>query len=275
MVTSPFAPPAFVDLPAGRFAYRAWGRPEHPPLVLIHGITSSSLSWNRVGPALADRFHVVAVDLKGHGDSDRPPTGYRHQDQAAEVAGLIAALDLGRPAVVGHSWGGAVALVLATSTDLVSRLVLEDPALGFARAEPAGTAERRSQFVASVGLDRERAEAFAEASRMPGWTDEDVAARVDAAMKGSPVAVRAVLDQNDPWERRAELAALRCPTLLLRAEPERGGIVGPDVVAAAEANPNVRVVTVPGADHGIHRTQYERFMAEVRAFLAPVATATG
>ena len=79
----------FVDLQGYRMAYREWGSPTATDaLVLIHGITSSSLSWTRVAASLAARTRVIAVDLKGHGDSDRPSTGYRLADQADEVAGL-------------------------------------------------------------------------------------------------------------------------------------------------------------------------------------------
>ncbi|TME43658.1 MAG: alpha/beta hydrolase [Chloroflexi bacterium] len=62
----------FVDLHGYRMAYREWGDPAAmQTLVLIHGITSSSLSWIRVAPRLATRSRVLVVDLKGHGDSDR------------------------------------------------------------------------------------------------------------------------------------------------------------------------------------------------------------
>lgn len=66
-----------IDLPAGRFHYLSWGaeRTELPGIVLLHGITSSALSWIRVGPALADRYRVYALDMRGHGDSIKPSAG--------------------------------------------------------------------------------------------------------------------------------------------------------------------------------------------------------
>ncbi len=267
------APPlAFVELPGVRMAYREWGRSDAAEaVVLIHGITSSSLSWVRVGPALGRHARVIAVDLKGHGDSDRPPAGYRIQDQAAEVAALCEVLGLRQPAVIGHSWGGAIALVLATSTDRVSRLVLEDPAIDQRRRTPEQRAQTREDYAATVGLDYEAALALARANLALGWTEQDVAGKADAAMKGSPAAVRAVFDENEPWDFRDRLVELRCPTLLLLAEPERGGIVSSEAVARARANPRIQVATVPGADHNIHRTRYGAFLAAVEAFLAPAA----
>ncbi len=203
-------------------AYREWGPGAAPPLLLIHGITGSSLSWWRVGPALADQFHVVAIDQKGHGDSWKAADGYRYLDQAREAAAFCNALGLEQPAVIGHSWGGGVGLALATSTDLaVSRLVLEDPALGGQQTTAKQHEQRRREFLARVGLDQAAAEAYARSHRLPWWSDEDAAARIDAARKGSPTSVAAVLDASDR-DGRALLGQLRCPTLLLRGEPGAG-----------------------------------------------------
>jgi len=66
-----------IDLPAGRFHYVSWG-PEHnelPSALLLHGITSSAQSWVRVAPALANRYRVYALDMRGHGDSIKPSKG--------------------------------------------------------------------------------------------------------------------------------------------------------------------------------------------------------
>jgi pimeloyl-ACP methyl ester carboxylesterase len=63
-----------IDLPSGRFHYLSWGaeQTERPGIVLLHGLTSSALSWVRVGPALADRYRVYALDMRGHGESIKP-----------------------------------------------------------------------------------------------------------------------------------------------------------------------------------------------------------
>jgi pimeloyl-ACP methyl ester carboxylesterase len=264
-----FGPPAFVELGSLRIAYREWGSPTAARVVvLIHGITGSSLSWVRVAPVLAERYHVIAVDLKGHGDSDRAETGYRFSDQAREVAALCQSLGLQRPSVVGHSWGGAVAVHLATSTALVDRLVLEDPALGLRGIGPRDLLQVRESCAHSVGLTREEAARHMRESPAPGWTELDVAGKIDAMTKGSPAAVRAVFVENDPWDLHHLIHRLRCPTLLLRAPIEHGGIVDQEAVALAEANPQVRVATIARADHDVHRTQYAAFIAEVEPFLA-------
>jgi N-formylmaleamate deformylase len=262
----------FVELPGYRMAYREWGDSTAPSaLVLIHGITSSSLSWIRVAPALAAHARVIAVDLKGHGDSDRPASGYRLADQADEVAALCTALGLSSVVVIGNSWGGGIALHLATRGNTpIERLVLEDPGIGQRNPTPAQVAVRNQMaegYVGSVGISREEAEGRARPNLAVGWTEPDVAGKVDASMKGSPEAVRAVFVENGTWDQLDLFAELRCPTLLVRAEVARGGIVGEDAVAVAAANPLVRVVTVADADHNIHRGRFDAFMAEVRPFL--------
>ena len=213
MTTTEFASPEFVQLSGYRMAYREWGqRDATATLVLVHGITSSSLAWIRVGPALGDSFRVIAVDQKGHGDSDRPQSGYRLADQASEVAALCAELGVKQPLVMGHSWGGAVALYLATNTDLVQRLVLEDPAIGIRGSGGTPPTPQRPNYRAQVGLTREEALELARPNLALGWTEEDVAGKVDAAMKGSPESVQAVWAENPDWDLHDLLPKLSCPT---------------------------------------------------------------
>ena len=273
-----FPPPTYVDLSGFRMAYRELGPLDAPQtVVLIHGITGAAVSWNEVAPALGRHHRVLAVDLKGHGDSGRPASGYRFEEQVGELAAFCTALGIHSPAVVGHSWGGAIALQLATSTDLVHRLVLEDPEIGQPASDPRWsqwTAEFET-FVGWVGLSREEAQRRAAGRRAQGWSDAGVAGMTEATVKGSPAAIRSNFAENVPWDLHPLLSELRCPTLLLYAAPERGGIVDAHALALADANPHVRAVLVPGADHGIHRTRFAEFMALVEPFLAGEADLKG
>jgi pimeloyl-ACP methyl ester carboxylesterase len=260
----------FLDLPGYRTAYRQWGATDsNEAVVLLHGITSSSLSWIRVAPDLAhDGTRVIAVDLKGHGDSGRPASGYRLEDQADEVVALCSRLGLRSILLMGHSWGGVISLIIgARNVVPLHHVVLEDPAINVR----SGDADQRRQvvemYVSSVGLSREEAEARVRATVAPGWTEQDILGKVDASVKGSPASVRAVFDENGAWDYVDRLADLRVPTLLIRADVANGGIVSEAVVAAAQRNPLVQVVTVPGADHNIHRGQYDAFMRALRRFL--------
>ncbi|NYI04832.1 alpha/beta fold hydrolase [Allostreptomyces psammosilenae] len=110
-----------------RIAYRVVGPEQAPPVVLLHAMGESSLDWIRVARALADRRRVHAVDLRGHGDSDRPGR-YSFELMREDVVGLLAALGLRRPMLVGHSLGGLVAALVAQhSPGAVGSLVMEEP----------------------------------------------------------------------------------------------------------------------------------------------------
>jgi pimeloyl-ACP methyl ester carboxylesterase len=94
-----------------RVAYRLAGA--GPVIVLIHGITSSSETWETVGPRLAQEYTVLAPDLLGHGDSAKPRGDYSMGAFASGVRDLMIALDIGPATIVGHSLGGGVAMQFA------------------------------------------------------------------------------------------------------------------------------------------------------------------
>jgi len=102
------------------------GASERPALLLLHGLSSNARYWERVARRMTDR-RLVALDQRSHGQSDAPPTGYGLDVLAADAGNVIRELGLNRPVVVGHSWGGTVALeVGATLPDLVSGVALMD-----------------------------------------------------------------------------------------------------------------------------------------------------
>ena len=103
---------------------------EGPDVVLIHAVTSNMAVWVFVGiiEELARDFRVTAYDLRGHGHSDAPPSGYTSADMAADLAGLREALGIGPAYLVGHSFGAVVAThTAALYPDAVRGLVLSDP----------------------------------------------------------------------------------------------------------------------------------------------------
>jgi pimeloyl-ACP methyl ester carboxylesterase len=106
------------------------GDPASPPVVLVHGFLVSHDEFDDIHDELAERFYVLAPDLPGFGDSEKPsPSRYPYGIEAfaESIADLIAAFQVGRAHVIGHSMGGAVALTLAAHhAELVNRLVLID-----------------------------------------------------------------------------------------------------------------------------------------------------
>jgi len=114
-----------VELHGQRVSYHRLG--EGPPIVLIHGITSSSRTWRTVTHGLAERHTVVAPDLLGHGRSGKPRGDYSLGAYASGVRDLLAVLGIGKATVVGHSLGGGIAMQFAYQfPDRVERLVLVD-----------------------------------------------------------------------------------------------------------------------------------------------------
>ncbi|MDP2800530.1 MAG: alpha/beta hydrolase [Phreatobacter sp.] len=100
------------------------------PIVLLHGLGASSYMWRHLAPVLAKQYRVIAVDLKGFGRSDKPADGgYRIEDHAASIIALLRRLKLDDVTLVGHSLGGAIALLLAVEAERagdrrISRLIL-------------------------------------------------------------------------------------------------------------------------------------------------------
>lgn len=119
----------FLELADSRVHYVTLG--QGAPLVLLHGWPQTCYAWRKVMPALAQRFRVIAPDLRGLGDSSRPRDGFDKQSVARDVAQLLRqGLGLDGAFVVGHDWGGPVAFALAAyHPGLVRRLVMLDAAV--------------------------------------------------------------------------------------------------------------------------------------------------
>lgn len=118
-----------------RLAYRTWGPPEAPPVVLLHALGETSSGWAPVAAALTPTWRVYAPDLRGHGASDWPGS-YAIEQLTADLAAFLDTLGLDRVTLGGHSVGGPPAyLYAARHPDRVDRLVLEDPAPPWPRAQ--------------------------------------------------------------------------------------------------------------------------------------------
>lgn len=134
-VTVPPVEPVLVTTNRLTVAYRAWGEVTAPLMVLLHATGETSASWERLAPALARSSRVVAVDLRGHGDSDWPGT-YSLSAMRDDVLGVLS--HLGEPVtLIGHSLGGVVAYLVAEAQPArVARLVIEDACPPYPRTSP-------------------------------------------------------------------------------------------------------------------------------------------
>jgi len=264
-----------IDLPAGRFHYLSWGaeRTELPSVLLLHGITSSAQSWVRVGPALAGRYRVYALDQRGHGESIKPVAGaYSLRQSADDAIAFIEALGLERPVVIGHSWGGATSIVLASGAGSekpvpsLSHLILEDPALNFGR----GSVQlRATNYTKDIGRPADELRKEITISS-PGWTDADIEGKIDALQHVTKEAVVSIFSQSDEVSPILPLLAkIATPTLLIRADPHLSVIDNASWGQARQCLPTQsRATEIAGASHNIHRSTFDAFMRVVNAFLA-------
>jgi pimeloyl-ACP methyl ester carboxylesterase len=238
-----------------------------PPLVLVHGIGSRGVSWWPVIDALATEFRLVVPDLRGHGYSDKPSTGYLPTDYAADLAALVDALGLKHPSIIGHSLGGIVTLTWALfHPDSAKRIVLEDvPLRGGSRAAP-----QFDEWIALAGMTVEGAAAHFR-REYPDWTDEDCRRRAESITATSPAVFTELRDmsiEEGGADRIAMLAAIRSPVLFVRGDPETGSRVVPaDAERLVATVPDARLVRIPGGSHSLHRDQTEAFLAAVVPFL--------
>ncbi|PYM69101.1 MAG: alpha/beta hydrolase [Candidatus Rokuibacteriota bacterium] len=96
--------------------YLDWGNVGAPPVVCVHGYTSSAEPFNALARHFHDRFHIVAPDVRGHGESAWSPDGaYQYRDQVADLAGLVDQLGLARFTLIGTSMGGIIAMAFAAA----------------------------------------------------------------------------------------------------------------------------------------------------------------
>jgi len=253
------------------FSVLAWGRPDDPPLLLIHGVTSSAEIWWRTGPAMAaSGRRVLAPDLPGHGETGSWNGHHRFADAAADVVALTDALGIAaepeRLAIMGHSWGAGIAAHLPAVGLRPGRLVLLDPVVmpwSVMKAMSEDPSERTYQTL-------EEASAVISAMN-PTWADGDVLAKARSLTQVEERAALAVLLENGDWD--GGLSGLRTPaargisTWVIRGDPAAGGLL-PDaaVPAFAALIGEERILTIAGGPHSPQRTHPEAFL--VAAILA-------
>jgi pimeloyl-ACP methyl ester carboxylesterase len=235
----------------------AWGDPSAPPVLLIHGVTSSAATWWRVGPAIAaSGRRVIAVDQAGHGRTGHWQGHHRFRDNAADIAAFMRAASLDRPdlQVTGHSWGAMTAAALPTAGIRPDTIVLIDPP-----AVPhAFMVQQVSASDEQVYDDIDDA-ILAVRAENPDWTDGDVHAKAEALTQLDEAAARSVFLDNGDWDGGladlAAPAAAGIPIWLVRGDPAAGGYIPDAWLPAFEALVGAdHLVTIPGAPHSPQRT---------------------
>ncbi|MGA2409447.1 MAG: alpha/beta hydrolase, partial [Candidatus Binataceae bacterium] len=147
-----------------RFHYLDWGNPDRHPILFLHGGGLNAHTWDLVCLMLRDRYHCIALDQRGHGDSEWEPTAnYSFESQVADVDGFIQKLKLNRPLVIGHSMGGFAAMGYAIEhAATMAGLVLVDiaPELEFKGSSRIRDFITQDRELESVDAFIEKAMAF-------------------------------------------------------------------------------------------------------------------
>jgi esterase len=128
MTTMPEPASRTLDVNGLRVHYLDWGNLGAPPILCVHGYTSSAQAFNALARRLRDRHHVVAPDVRGHGESGWSPSGaYQYENQVGDLAALVDKLGLARFTLVGTSMGGIIAMAYAGAhPDRLARLLIND-----------------------------------------------------------------------------------------------------------------------------------------------------
>jgi lipase len=262
----------FVEANGLRLHFLRWrtateGHASFPPLVLLHATGFLARLWQPIAETLATRFDVYALNMRGHGDSDKPPVdsdNYLWRNLVADLRGFCDAFGLRDVPIVGHSSGGAAAAYLAaTQPQYVSRLALFEPIIFPSnwvpnedrRMDLAEVARKRRMVWSSAG---EIVEAYRARPAFERWrpdilhlyAEHGTFRREDGQLElKCPGEVEAAFFDNsrslDTWDR---LPDINCPTLLIWGELTHGPF--PALMArAAERIPNAKTATIPGAGH--------------------------
>jgi pimeloyl-ACP methyl ester carboxylesterase len=245
-----------------------------PALVMAHGSSDDALCWTNLATVFQDRYDIIMFDARGHGLSDPPTENDPADVQVEDLAGLIKALKLDKPILMGHSMGSAsVAHFAAKYPDVPRAVILEDPALVRPATPPAPAAGTTPQ------TPEERRAA------MLTRNNQSEAELVAGCMKGSPKWGQAECEIWAPSKRRHHPYTIRTNTALAARPPMRelfAKITAPTLILKADAQGDVRaqneevtrvlakgkIVHIVGAGHNVRREGRTETIEVMKAFLS-------
>jgi pimeloyl-ACP methyl ester carboxylesterase len=253
-----------------------------PPLVMAHGSSDDGLCWTNLAKEFQDRYDIIMFDARGHGLSD-PPTAADPPDvQVEDLAGLIKALKLEKPILMGHSMGSAsVAHFAAKYPDVPRAVILEDPALvrpatppgaapgtsaSAAAATPAPTPtpeERQANLLARNNLTE--AELVAGCMKnSPKWGQAECEIWAPSKRRHHPYTIRVNNAARPPMKEL--LPKITAPTLILKADAQ--GELRTQNEEIARLLPKGKIVHIVGAGHNVRREGKTETIEVLRAFLS-------
>jgi pimeloyl-ACP methyl ester carboxylesterase len=242
---------------------------DKPALIALHGLTGSGACWTPLARALEDRCDVVMPDARGHGASSAPGHGYGYRDLADDVIGLVAALGLAAPVLLGHSMGGMTASLVASELGTAIRgVILADPTfLSPERQREVDASDVAAQHRRLLGQDR--SEVLDQArQRHPHRSIELLELVTEARLQTATRAFEVLTPPNPDF--RALVSAISVPMLLVIGD---NGVVSVETAREMqELNHRLRYELIPDAGHGLPYDRPDQFAAAVGSFLETVIT---
>jgi 3-oxoadipate enol-lactonase len=243
-----------------------------PPLVLIHGLGSSTFDWRFQVPEFSKSYRIITYDLRGHGQSEKPEGPYTIPMMAADLAGLIQELNLPEAHIVGISLGGVVAFqfvldypaMVKTLTIVNSSPSLEST-LNLTPEEAKQEVERRVGIVQQLGM-----KAMGEALS-PGLfpKPEHASLRETFVNRWAENNPRSYIEATRSalgWDVQDQLGRITCPTLILAADQDYSTVATKE--AYVKLIPKAQLVVIPDAHHGVTMECPEKFNSALGDFLA-------
>lgn len=250
-----------------------WGS-SGPVMVCVHGMTSSRRSWERFAMRYADRARIYAYDQRGHGDSSAVPGPMTLHRSLLDLYNVMERISDPAETLVGHSWGGAVAILGGRRFD-VARVIAIDPMIRQAGRQwyDEFLVELRSLF-ANKGQARDESVRREYAQ----WPPPDVESKVHAVHGMSVQTIERLRDENPPetWDLRSDLEGYPKPLLLAMADPAESIVPIDDLKYVRErGGPNVAIRVFDGTDHNLQRTAFDRFTEELDGYLNRTSSSAG
>jgi pimeloyl-ACP methyl ester carboxylesterase len=246
-----------------------------PPFVLAHGFSDNGQCWLPTVLELQDEYDILLPDARAHGKSARVSPGEKI-DMPGDLANFITALGLTGVVLGGHSMGASTsARTAALIPERLKGLILEDPAWRHPPAVPPPPPDPTAPnpwidfLLKAKTMTTEQVMAHCRAES-PTWAEIELRPWAESKQQFDTGIFQA---ENMLFgDFLAEARAIRCPTLLLTADADKGAIVTPEAAAeASAANPLIQVANIPGVGHNIRREAFPAFLKAVRSFLASLA----
>jgi len=240
------------------------------PIILLHSAIDNGLCWSPVAQKLSENFRVIMPDARGHGLTEILDNSLSIDLMAKDIAMLIQNLKLETPQIIGHSMGAQMAALLASKyPELVSRIVLEDPAIRLKNIPKLrkGLFKFIAKIVVSILLKGSYEKLIKRARKQnPKWSDEELQPWAESKIlfrEKNPKILLGILDNSPDW--KDVFSKISCPILLITSDKGMtSDETARDIVALSK---NCKWIKIEDAGHNIRREQFERFMQEIQDFL--------